>query len=55
MKGNKMKLINLIGKAFILLGIIMMASSYASYEKNWNFARKCKLWNQTTKRYMFAN
>ena len=28
-----MKLINLIGKAFILLGIIMMASSYASYEK----------------------
>lgn len=33
MKGNKMKLINLIGKAFILLGIIMMASSYASYEK----------------------
>lgn len=33
MKGNKMKLINLIEKAFILLGIIMMASSYASYEK----------------------
>lgn len=33
MKSNKMKLINLIGKAFILLGIIMMASSYASYEK----------------------
>ena len=28
-----MKLINLIEKAFILLGIIMMASSYASYEK----------------------
>ena len=28
-----MKLINLIGKTFILLGIIMMASSYASYEK----------------------
>lgn len=30
MKGNKMKLINLIGKTFILLGIIMMAPSYAS-------------------------
>ena len=28
-----MKLINLIGKTFILLSIIMMASSYASYEK----------------------
>ena len=28
-----MKLINLIGKTFILLGITMMACSYASYEK----------------------